>query len=309
MSYKQLMLDKFNQMYATLKQDDEYVYFYKHLSFNSERVADILKNNWLVYSSPNGFNDPYDSLCKIIIDFSDITIEEARNTLNQNISQYKFKNKREIVIRDIKNTKTYKKMSGSRQNDFYVLCLNNSPLNILMWSHYAHNHTGIMLEFKLLKQSLYDKDCDRMPIPVFYNNVYPVLKIPYNSTLTSVKKDLEFSAEMITKILLNKSEVWSYENEFRQIADERQLRLAKDQEIKLTDEQKIKIIKFIEFEPNTLASITLGSKATLETSDFIQKEIKKYNKKHSLLVDLYQAKLSETEYKLEVKGHPRLDKG
>jgi hypothetical protein len=77
--------------------------------------------------------------------------------------------------------------------DHRVCCLTPSDENLLMWSHYAENHTGICLRFDTHVEPFLGA------FEVSYRNVLPV------STLPDCGTDVAVNA------LLVKSDVWAYE--------------------------------------------------------------------------------------------------
>ncbi|GAA0328018.1 hypothetical protein GCM10009131_04040 [Morganella psychrotolerans] len=92
-----------------------------------------------------------------------------------------------------------------------ILCLSKSKNNILMWSHYSHNHSGVMFElnkdnFNLNKSvSMHD---------IMYQSDTPVCS--YNELL-SINTSLSSDENLFKKSILTKSSSWSYEEEVRLI--------------------------------------------------------------------------------------------
>lgn len=93
------------------------------------------------------------------------------------------------------------------ENRVGILCLTEAPDDILMWAHYACSHEGFVIEFDpesaFFNQRRTMKDEFRHLRPVRYSNVRP--------SLTFDKADF--------KAMLTKSEHWSYEREWRMMAD------------------------------------------------------------------------------------------
>src|SRR5690606_17830387 len=75
--------------------------------------------------------------------------------------------------------------------------------NILMWSHYAKNHTGIVIEFDVLE----DIDFFTTPLNVSYQKSYQPLDYFYD------RKNAVF------RTLSLKSHLWKYEEEVRVVKD------------------------------------------------------------------------------------------
>lgn len=81
---------------------------------------------------------------------------------------------------------------------FRVLCLCKRPDGILMWSHYASNHEGVCLEFRVLKDSVFAN-----AVPVEYAEEYPKFKLPGEMN------------ELAVGMVGTKAKLWEYEDEWR----------------------------------------------------------------------------------------------
>lgn len=290
MSYFDILKRSFEESYNLVNQDDEYYYLYKHVRFDNElHIFDMFKNNKLLYSNPSYFNDPYDCLCKIEYDFSKISKSDLEEIVGNRMTNRHFKERKHIYIRNLKRIHDVKNWGEIGRNGFYVTCFNNSPLNILMWSHYADNHQGFMIELRFKKIM---KRYSNLPQPVIYDDNFPILKCPYNLTPQDCMRDNDYGAEYLIKRLLNKAKVWSYEKEFR---------LTNKADITTNDPSIL-----LDFDPSSLSSVVVGSKIKSKHKIELEKVMREYNKKHNLDVKIFESKLSETEYKLEVKDHPRL---
>lgn len=82
-----------------------------------------------------------------------------------------------------------------------IFSLSESNNNILMWAHYADNHTGICIEFDVSQQG-----------SVFSG----IQKINYSDKLPHIKRN-QNETEILMQGLLNKTSDWSYEAEWRLI--------------------------------------------------------------------------------------------
>lgn len=292
MSYFELLQRKFTESYKNVIQDDEYYYLYKHLRFDDElRIFGIFDNHKLLYTKPSFFNDPYDCLCLIDYDFSKITKDELIKITGVSMTNKEFKERKDSIIREIKKIPDIMNWGDIGRETFYVTCFNNSPLNILMWSHYTNNHKGFMLEFRFKKiKDVYNN----LPMPVFYNDEYPTLNYPFNLTTKHCLDNPEYGSELIIKRLLNKAKVWEYENEFRTMP-----------RIPVSTENSSVLI---DFEPSSLTSVILGSKIDATHREKLEVKIKDFSKRNNLEVGIYDSKLSATKYCLEICNHPRLKK-
>jgi hypothetical protein len=90
----------------------------------------------------------------------------------------------------------------------FLCCFSESHRSSLMWSHYSNSHTGFCVRYSLNK--LLESIPIRKHAKVDYNNeIYNVLG--------AITKDFNAGQEIIEKILLQKSEDWAYEEEYRLI--------------------------------------------------------------------------------------------
>lgn len=184
--------------------------FYKYRNFDnilapkSEHFTNnIILNSALFFSPIKNFNDPFD--CKISYrqEYSKKEIRQFHiNYLKRNpddtlrLKDYmqRYGNKKDFI--DLQNQLTNKLISK-----IGVLSLSTNSNNILMWSHYANNHTGLVFEFTRIETS---KCFD------LYNKVDYAIKYDLLSYTTEDKNE-------ITKLLLTKHKDWEYESEFRVI--------------------------------------------------------------------------------------------
>jgi hypothetical protein len=121
---------------------------------------------------------------------------------------------------------------------YRVYCLGPDPGNLLMWSHYADNHRGICLEFTTQNEVM----C--CATQVEYSNTFPVGSLHSKSVEDNLVP------------FLIKADVWSYECEYRLIAQERANSTAHD--TLMTDGN------FLKLPPNTLTSIIVGCQGSAE---------------------------------------------
>lgn len=81
-----------------------------------------------------------------------------------------------------------------------VYSLAQSPTDILMWSHYGNAHQGVCLQF------------DGKALVREFVTVYPVT---YSSDRPVIQVGFEDRLDQLEKLLLTKSDVWTYEQEWR----------------------------------------------------------------------------------------------
>lgn len=108
---------------------------------------------------------------------------------------------------------------------FAISCFSETSDNVLMWSHYSNKHTGFCVEYDFSRC----KDLDALIrlFPVQYTNERP--SIPTDlfdlSDLKNIKVKMGNKViPDLMMLLLTKSRVWEYENEWRIIGDQANLK-------------------------------------------------------------------------------------
>ena len=172
---------------------------------NIESGIKILKTNSLWFSKPEYFNDPYDcyeNLIRIIPSKDGIAAYIDRNYFIRKRDKEKKLNyylrNHKILIEKIEQG------IRERAESMGVCCFSKTFDNLLMWSHYANNHSGICIGFKFG----YDIK-DFFLYPVNYVNIFPNTDYLINPETA------------LLDWVLTKSEVWSYELEIRAVSFEK----------------------------------------------------------------------------------------
>ena len=83
-----------------------------------------------------------------------------------------------------------------------VVCLSEVYNSMLMWSHYAQNHKGFCIEYEFDESN------------TFYKHLHPIIYT--KERYTTSKRDMSnTNGKWIYKTICRKSDVWSYEKEWR----------------------------------------------------------------------------------------------
>lgn len=185
---------------------------YKYRNFG-EHTDNIIKNSSLYLSPIKQFNDPFDSslsyhqyytrsaMLKYWKDSVKIHKEEAlslgyqKDYIHQAMKPY---SKNEAFVEQ------HNRIRQNARNKMGVLSLSRTSTSILMWSHYANNHKGLVFGF----EPKYSKSCLAKPMKVDYEITYDLLSYVANS---------EIRQKQYIKELLMKFIDWSYEKEYRVI--------------------------------------------------------------------------------------------
>lgn len=177
--------------YKTLLKTDmekkNYVHLYSFRRFNEYSLSDLINNEITVSPSKN-MNDPFDSIINLWGSEDQLkgTCKEHKHIKNLSRSFDYFR------IRSFCNGETEEALG-----------------NLLMWSHYADEHRGYCVKYKLSKHFIKQDENDSFEHmflkPIIYRKDEEKVDI---SELTTINTDLAFAT---------KHESWKYEKEVRLI--------------------------------------------------------------------------------------------
>lgn len=177
--------------YKTLLKTDmekkNYVHLYSFRRFNGYSLSDLINNEITVSPSKN-MNDPFDSIINLWGSEDQLkeTCKERKHIKNLSRSFDYFR------IRSFCNGETEEALG-----------------NLLMWSHYADEHRGYCVKYKLSKHFIKQDENDSFEHmflkPIIYRKDEEKVDI---SGMTSINTDLAFAT---------KHESWKYEKEVRLI--------------------------------------------------------------------------------------------
>ena len=244
-------------------------FLYKYYAFD-EWTHRIFENNEIYLSSPESFNDPFDSKIRFIY-------EGSRTDRKRFLKEWSKKHRPELSRKELLvYEKSIRKTGLDRQRvpevvqkDFIVIrnrigvfCMSEDKKNILMWSHYANENAGFCLEFRT-NNAFFSR-----AHPVEYDRV-----LPYLNLLEPIWDKL------ITKVtlgLLTKAQDWAYEKEWR-IVD-------------------VNGVGIHEYPSEALNSVILGCKMSPEN----KKRIKEWCCAREHRPALYEAKEKEQEFGFDI---------
>jgi hypothetical protein len=214
--------------------------FFKYLSF--ETAGAVLDNRTLRWSTPKCFNDPFDMQIDLGIDcdveaVAQATLEKmwrrchgmAPKSSNASgamldkvgflltkLGRAEFDSRmRPGVMATLETLPSItKKFSADLREALMstkVLCLSEVKDSILMWSHYAKNHTGLVLEFVNVEG--YDSPY-KLCRPIEYIKAAPQLGDP-EQIAQILSGEGSISSTIVDRMIFSKAEPWAYEKEWR----------------------------------------------------------------------------------------------
>lgn len=165
----------------------DYVHLYSFRRFNEYSLSDLINNEISVSPSKN-MNDPFDSI---------INLWGSEEQLKETCKEHKH-------IKNLSRSFDYFRIRSFCNGD------TEDALNsLLMWSHYADEHRGYCIKYKLSKHFIKQDENDSFEHmflkPIIYRKDEDKVDI---SEMTTINTDLAFAT---------KHESWGYENEVRLI--------------------------------------------------------------------------------------------
>jgi hypothetical protein len=251
--------------------DPEPKFLFKYRRHDEFSKSWIL-NDELYLPSPLSFNDPFDAQImytfegdekqkrRFLGDFIDIKNPGLRKRQRARMITERVKS-----ISSKENNEYFLQIHKSLIANSAVLSLTTKFDDILMFSHYADNHTGYCLKFRRTAESLLS-----IAEPVIYSETYPKISI---INVSSYK-----TGDFGRQLLYTKSKRWAYEDEWRVTFARATNRVVKSP-FQILDS----IILACAMKPDQ------------------RKEIIDLNKQRSHPVQIFEAVRNEFEFTLEIK--------
>lgn len=180
---------------------------YKYRGYTAYAL-EMLINRELYFASPEQLNDPYD--CRINIRDSlraaiDLAEKEQNKKIQVRLTQFR------------KIDHVYEKMDRDLAS-VGVFSLSKTPTHVLLWSHYAANHTGFCVGFRL-PDSLTTHENSHQIIgasDVGYSTGNPFVEYFREiAAAPAIPEWGEFWVTLLSVGMAVKAESWKYEEEVR----------------------------------------------------------------------------------------------
>lgn len=188
-----------------------------------EYIFDIIKNKHLYFAHYSELNDPHD--CKF--PFS-LTYGKYDENIWQEfmyvLSKYggRFHSEDDInkdaeaaikkgLHHDTSWIKDVEKYVNNQDPLVRICCFTKSPMNMMMWAHYANNHKGVVLKFQRSFMADHNSGIDKFLDVAYYKS--PLTVIDY---IASVKDmDAGDAGSWCRKVYARKTNHWKSEKEVR----------------------------------------------------------------------------------------------
>ena len=246
--------------------------FYKYRSLAGDGlkfVENILSLNEIYLSSPEQFNDPFD--CSPTFDFS-CTTEEAEALADRTLARDKTERTPEELLAakqkflaafPIPNLEeAHDHMRGAHdravRSNMGVYSLSARMDSPLLWSHYADSHHGLCIGF----------NPDLHPFNI-------AQRVEYSKLRNAVNPFKQNPDEILANSILQKSEDWTYEEEWR---------------IALPNAAR----KSVSFEDGAITAIIFGARMPQDQIDLVRSWITGHRP------DFFQACISARTFAIEI---------
>jgi hypothetical protein len=258
---------------------------YHYQRWDHDRLQQQLASNTIYLSHTRGFNDPWD--CRPCFDWTrpnDPTFCERQTQWferidrkhNSHLSEAEHKSR----AARLRNDRAFlehciEQMTGidtEIQKRYRVYCLTTKSADTLMWSHYAENHTGVCLEYRC------DNDVLGSALEVIYCNAYPSLDLADN----------EPDGALLP--MLTKAEDWTYEEEYRLIAQEDSVALNHDSLITKNN--------MLRLPDDALTAIIVGCVASQSMRDSVSENVRKSGRR----IEVKEARRVPNHYSLSIES-------
>jgi hypothetical protein len=266
--------------------------------YKAEQALSVLNDLEIRTSIPNTLNDPFELSPNI--DPSQFTRKRCeaflRNDHNVQMwyeregRQRGFTSKKAFkrwYLKDIprraaellpKVPSNVERVRGNFANDFSkhwrLLCASRTANSILMWSHYAANHTGIVIEFDTQEEP-FSQIGEWCVLPVVYSAKKP--------DYVHFNRYSKFQNAMFT-VAATKAPDWSYEQEVRIVL--------------AASASTLREVRFLPVTPASITGVYLGCRALPATGAAIRTALSQPHFKH---VRLLRAELDHGEYALNFR--------
>ncbi|MDP1939312.1 MAG: DUF2971 domain-containing protein [Gallionella sp.] len=157
-------------------------------------------DGWIYFANPTSFNDPFEMSAVAAAPTKEAFLRLIEGVGDASVLTKSAKSKIYARVSEQLALTGAKPLSDEWMQLVGVLCLTTKPLDVLMWAHYASNHTGVCIGFDGAFEPFNSAD------EVFYSDERP--QIP---TLEPSRD----GQKLVRAVLLTKSMHWRYESEWR----------------------------------------------------------------------------------------------
>lgn len=224
-------------------------------------LARTLDNETLGFSELSDYNDAFESKFSTYLH-----IDDAKKRARFMASDIRQKNEQDIWDSYQRLMDWITNYLGSKR----VTCFSQSPVEPLMWAHYAEKHKGVCYWFD---KKVFDENYTSGE--VVYSSSLPKLHVDFGVTSSGeIERHLD-------NIVLTKSQSWAYEKEFR---------------FYISSEETAH-----KFNPQALKFVILGMRSAQEITN-ANIIVHRFNQKNGTNVRVLYANMSSDRYEMEINS-------
>lgn len=184
---------------------------YKYVPFNEGSLC-IIKDGTMKFTCPSEFNDPFDCDPEMDEDKHLNYIKGRKDLLKKvgddlGLSPAERIQQKGVMLKRVGNAIQNGEFGQKLVNEVGICSLSRDPLNLLMWAHYAKDHTGFVVEFCIPTQAktyIEENALKRLvPLEVKYEQAKPIVN------------PCDEKHVICDKYFLVKGHDWKYEQEER----------------------------------------------------------------------------------------------
>ena len=246
--------------------------FDMHVEYKrDELISSVLAELWLFFSKQKPFvsKNRWGEAIKTLSDMAPkLTEDDFKSSLRKGLEE-------SLATQESSLPKLHRHLRDQLKNA-QILCLSETPSNILMWSHYAHNHTGAVLRLSYIEELASPWGAaqqvqyrENMPLLFDHSELFLFLT---GQVAINQKRIFEESAVV-------KAIDWSYEREWRVI-------YYGDKETPYEDTP---------FDPSQVTAIYLGYRMSAKDRE----EVTELATKANPTVEIYSADKSNRRFGIE----------
>lgn len=259
---------------------------YKYLG--PERI-DLLETGTIRASQVEVLNDPFEVLPdftgfeQYLFDLSKAAVAKRYSNTSIIVPHVRFKPAELEQMKQSAKSGGEEFTRGIRESTPLMVCLSETNNNLLMWSHYAQSHAGLVLGFDA--QHMFFAGMG--PVP---RNISRLFKVEYGANRPAYPdpRTTPMTDEIFMPIFLRKSLDWAYEKEWRM--------LVKPETCRSIGKKGYYDCFVLDWPPELLTEIILGPKMSLGDKAKVM-ELKRTRYPRA---ELFDAKLSATKYDLDI---------
>jgi len=241
----------------------------------SQELEGIFTRRQIYLPRPIDFNDPFECRPRLTVYNSGLKRQSfIRERVRKIFPPNERKARKELMKEYDRRLRSSPEIIESAYEEFVkttgLYCLSEKNDDILMWSHYSNGHRGLCVEFDAIIDAAFSgMMLFGQALKVNYREERPTLNV------MAIGQPTEYQ-----KALLTKSNHWDYEEEWRVIK---------------TEPEGGPGVRH--FRPEVLTGVIFGALISTEDKQQIMDWISKYPTK----IVLYQARIDETKYKLNIE--------